>query len=274
MMEDIYSIKMRSARDTKHISGAESIILEKDMGLVVQQLITRALGHSRGKPDFINIKIQNIVNQNIEYIAPLDITTVKVNNYFKGRECAIKALQKSGLSIETSHLVLNMLKDCNTMRGAILFEINSRERLEADSKRGVRVTNIDWSFKVKQELDKALARVSLNNNHVKEAVALASKVCSAPGIIAELCWSDDPDYTAGYVASKDMGYMRITKLKPLGSNNGGRVFCFDSSKGSIEKCIKYLEEKITLLNKIPKINTSISYSNFSPDISSDNNEVY
>lgn len=262
MKEDLYSIKMRSARNTKHISGAERIILEKDMGLSVQQLVTRALGHSKGKSDFINIKIKNIVKQDIEYINPLDIRTVITNDYFEGRECALKVLQKSGLSAETSHLVLNMLKDCHTMRGAILFEINSRERLEADKKRGVRVTNIDWSFNVKQELDKALARANLNNNHVKEAVALASKVCSAPGIIAELCWSDDPDYTAGYVASKDLGYMRITKLKPFGSNNGGRVFCFDSSKASIEKCIEYLQEKITLVNRVPVINNNICYSQF------------
>ena len=32
------------------------------------------------------------------------------------------------------------------------------------------------------------------------------------GVVAELCWSDDPDYTTGYVAGKNIGYVRI---KPI-----------------------------------------------------------
>lgn len=262
MKEDMYSIKMRAVRKEKHISGAERIISEKEIEVLVQQLTARALGHSKGKPDFINITIQNMGNQAIEYITPLNIATITVDDYFKGRECAIKALQKSGLSCKTSQVILNMLKTCNTMRGAILLDIHSLERLEPDENRGVRVTNIDWSFKIKEDLEKVLEKKGLNNNHVKEAVALASKVSNAPGIVAELCWSDDPDYTAGYVASKDVGYMRITKLKPLGDSTGGRVFCFDSSKASIEECIEYLQKKVTLINKIPMIKDYISYKDF------------
>ena len=35
---------------------------------------------------------------------------------------------------------------------------------------------------------------------MREALVLASKVQSAEGIVGELCWSDDPDDTIGYVA--------------------------------------------------------------------------
>ena len=53
---------------------------------------------------------------------------------------------------------------------------------------------------------------------------LASKVASVKGTIAELCWSDDPFYTTGYVASKKLGYVRIPHLKYEGDYRGGRVF--------------------------------------------------
>ncbi|AOY76532.1 6-carboxyhexanoate--CoA ligase [Clostridium formicaceticum] len=262
MKENLYSVKMRAARKGEHISGGEKVILEQEIESVVQQLTKRALEHSKGKPDFINIAIQNIMKETIEYIAPLDITTVVVDDYIQGRECAVKVLQKIGLSYKASQIALNILKACNPMRGAVLLDIHSLERLEQDKDRGVRATNIDWSFRLREDLDKVLEKEGLNNNHVKEAVALASKVSNAPGIIAELCWSDDPDYVAGYVASQDTGYVRITKLKSLGDAAGGRIFCFDASKASIEACIEYLQEKVTLINELPVVKDSICYRDF------------
>ena len=47
---------------------------------------------------------------------------------------------------------------------------------------------------------------------MREALVLASKVQSAEGIVGELCWSDDPDYTVGYVACNGI-YHRIPNMK-------------------------------------------------------------
>ncbi|MEW9124322.1 MAG: 6-carboxyhexanoate--CoA ligase [Thermotaleaceae bacterium] len=262
MKEELYSIKMRASKGEKHISGAERMIIEKEIGILVQQLSQRAMDHSKGKPDFINISIQNIGHRGVEYIYPLSITTIEVEDYFKGRACAIEALKRSGLSQKTSQIVLATLRACYGMRGAILLDIHSLERLEPNRERGIRVTNLDWDYRIREELEEALEETGLNNEHVKEALALASKVCNAPGIVAELCWSDDPDYTAGYVASKAIGYMRITQLKSLGDDMGGRVFCFDSSKASIEDCIEYLQGQAILVQGIPKIKNKISYERF------------
>ncbi|AKL94810.1 6-carboxyhexanoate--CoA ligase BioW [Clostridium aceticum] len=263
MKENLYSVKMRAARKGKHISGGEKIVLEQEVESVVQQLTIRALDHSKGRPDFINITIQNIADETIEYIAPLDITTIMVDDYIQGRECAVKVLQKIGLSYKASQTILNILKTCNPMRGAVLLDIHSLERIEPDKDRGLRATNIDWSFRLKKDLDSVLEKEGLNNSHVKEAVALASKVSNASGIVAELCWSDDPHYVTGYVASQNTGYVRISKLKALGDATGGRIFCFDASKTSIEACIEYLQEKVTLVNKLPAVKGCISYKDFS-----------
>jgi len=60
-------------------------------------------------------------------------------------------------------------------------------------------------------------------NHFQEAIVLASKVVSAPRIIAEICMSDDPDYVTGYVAAPSIGYQRTTRLKEPGGPDGGHT---------------------------------------------------
>ncbi len=68
------------------------------------------------------------------------------------------------------------------------------------------------------------------HSRIKEALALASKVSWHPAAIAELCWSDDPDYITGYVASKKLGYQRITAMKEYGAEAGCRVFLLMAPK--------------------------------------------
>ncbi len=86
-----------------------------------------------------------------------------------------------------------------------------------------------------------------DNEHMREALVLASKVQSAEGIVGELCWSDDPDYTVGYVACNGI-YHRIPKMKELGSHIGGRVF-FVRSEIDRESVIEYLEKAPVLVQR-------------------------
>jgi 6-carboxyhexanoate--coA ligase len=82
---------------------------------------------------------------------------------------------------------------------------------------------------------------------MREALVLASKVQSAEGIVGELCWSDDPDYTVGYVACNDI-YHRIPSMKEFGSNLGGRVF-FVKTNTDVDCVIKYLEKAPVLVQR-------------------------
>ena len=63
-------------------------------------------------------------------------------------------------------------------------------------------------------------RIGNEKNHYEEAIVLATKVANCPGIIGEICISDDPEYVTGYVSSKEIGYRRITKMKRMGSEKG------------------------------------------------------
>ena len=82
---------------------------------------------------------------------------------------------------------------------------------------------------------------------MREALVLASKVQSAEGIVGELCWSDDPDYTVGYVACNGV-YHRIPNMKKLGSHIGGRVF-FVQPEIDRESVIEYLEKAPVLVQR-------------------------
>ena len=110
------------------------------------------------------------------------------------------------------------------------------ERLDTGD-RGVRVSHMD-SFD-----SHALG----DNEHMREALVLASKVQSADGIVGELCWSDDPDYTVGYVACNGV-YHRIPNMKELGSVIGGRVF-FVRSDIDCESVVEYLEKAPVLVRR-------------------------
>jgi len=122
----------------------------------------------------------------------------------------------------------------------MLLDIHSLKRLEPIAERGIRAAYMDY------ENSEAL---SGGKDHFREALVLATKVAACPSIIAEICISDDPDYVTGYVAAKKLGYVRITKLKEPGDENGGRIFMFDSSLGRVEDCIEFIQkQKVLIVN--------------------------
>ncbi len=254
----LYSVKMRSSKEDNHISGSENIVKENDLEKAVSLLVKRALSHSKGSADFINIKIEELKKDDIELIMPLEVTTIDVENYEQGLNAVKLVLVNLGIDNEKADKILKLLIDTKDMRGAILLDINTMERLEYDRNRGIRATYMDF------ENSKLihLVKEKVYNSHFIEALALASKVINCPYIIGEVCYSDDPDYTAGYIASKKYGYMRFAHLKELGDTSGGRVFLYDSSIDKAEKCIDYIENKKVLIKNDIKFNKNILYEEF------------
>lgn len=249
----MYSVRMRASLDNKHISGAERVVEEKDIKNTAHSLIERALTHEKGKPDFINISAEEIKTP-IKSLTSLPITLLHVENADKGKTTAEKLLAHIGIPTFCIERAFSFLEDgaCNGegMRGAIIMDMQGR-RLESDKKREVRASRMDITAEASGELAAALVAEGLSSNylHIKEALVLATKVASVKGTVAELCWSDDPGYVAGYVASKKFGYMRISCLKNEG-DRGGRVF-FVNDIG--EDYINEIEKTPVIVNKFAGI---------------------
>ena len=228
-MEKIaYSVKMRAQKDECHISGAERIVGEDEISAAVSALVQRAMTHPNGTADSVSIKVDKI-ERPIRFVAALPVTQPEIQNTEEARAALLSELSLLGLSGEK---ILEMFYSLENMRGAVLLDMKTLERLEPDRERGIRASNMDF-----EDND------SVQKNHFKEALCLASKVANCPYIVGELCASDDPNYTIGYFASKTRGYVRLVNIKKAGERKGGRIFLFSGEKGNISECIDYIENQ-------------------------------
>ena len=242
-MAELYSVRMRAAqggpheKGGHHISGAERIVELEEVGAIAQSLADRALHHSKGTADFINITVDLIPPEKITYIDCLKVEEHKTSSISESHQLATDLLQGPNISETAVQKAISLLKGLDkSMRGAMLVDAITGARLDTGD-RGVRVSHMD-SFD-----SHALG----DNEHMREALVLASKVQSADGIVGELCWSDDPDYTVGYVACNGV-YHRLSNMKEFGSDIGGRVFFVRSDIDS-ESVIEYLERTPVLVQR-------------------------
>lgn len=246
----IYSLKMRASKHTgsiqEHVSGAEKILPQQELPQQMEALLSRALHHAKGKADFINLKIEAISSESLKYIEALPVSTHEAATPAEGRQFMCQIMMELGLTPDKCQKILELFQTTYGMRGAMLLDVDTLERLEPDQQRGIRATYMD-SIAPKGEA-KAICD---GKNHFQEALVLASKVLSAPNIIGELCMSDDPDYITGYIATRDKGYIRITQLKEMGCPDGGRIFLYRGPKSQVEDCIKYLQEQRVLVKNVP-----------------------
>lgn len=240
-----YSVRMRASKngsndhDGKHISGGELISTYSDLKQAMNFLIEKGLTHSRGKPDSMHIQFE-VINEPIKLLKPLQVETNEVESAEKGQVLACGFLEKVGIPKKIIEKVYKKITDYSGTRGALLFDVHSGERIDDRSEKGVRVSRMDW---LDTNFEKWADHFKMpRNSRVKEALVLATKVSKHPATIAELCWSDDPDYLTGYVSSKKIGYQRITKLKEYGDERGCRIFFVDSSV-DLTSYIDYLEKQ-------------------------------
>ena len=250
----LFAVKMRAARAGEHISGAERIVPADDIPALVSALAERALHHAKGAPDEINLKAEEAGE--IVYLEALPVSTHVTQTPEEGRVVAARLL--AGAGITRIDEIMARFAETYAMRGAMLLDADTLERLEPDPARGVRATYMDATVKKRQECrfpdehhlsGKRRSRCfdSSVKNHFAEAVVLATKVANAPGIVGEICVSDDPDYVTGYVATKEIGYCRITTIKEKGDPCGGRIFLYRGPREGVPKTIEYLQKQCVLV---------------------------
>lgn len=219
---------MHAQKGGAHISGAERIVEESAIESSVSGLINRAMTHSNGKSDKISIKIE-LIEQELLIVPPLSVSEPSIASPSEAKELFRSILDEMALP---SSEILELFYSLSGMRGAVLLDVKSMERLESSHDRGIRATCMDYE-----------GNTGGAKNHFKEALCLSSKVAACPYIIGEMCISDDPDYTTGYFASSGRGYIRISNIKEKGAPRGGRIFLFSGERENVRDCIDYLENK-------------------------------
>ncbi len=238
----MFSIRMRSSLHGKHVSGAERICKGEDIGETVRELLTRPKEY-----DHISLKIERVEVKEIEKALP--IKTYTFERVEEAREFAIDMLEREGIK---ASILKKLFRELDTgaspeggnMRGAMIVDMESGNRLEPDKRRGIRTVRIDWAsrkFITDQLLEKGYTPRTV------DALAIATKNIHC-GVVAEVCWSDDPDYTTGYIASKSLGYIRISPFKRKGSPYGGRIYFV--KRGEKDRVITCLEREAFLIKSL------------------------
>jgi 6-carboxyhexanoate--CoA ligase len=253
METSLYSVRMRASRSGQHLSGAERIVAGTAISAATAALTERAMGCCDVGPDEIHCRVERLDSTSVRYAQLPDVSTYLVDDWRQGHQVASVLLNRAGVHSEIAEKALQLLADGAgpggaAMRGAIIMDSSTGERLEADQSRGVRVSRMDLTPECQSGLGPALESLNLGHHRVLEALVLAGKVLSAPGIVAELCWSDAPEYIAGYVAAPQVGYQRISALKSAGDSHGGRVFFVRRELLLLEELVDYLENQAVLFD--------------------------
>ena len=247
-----YSVKMRASAEGVHTSGAEKIVPAAAVPKVAALLAARALAHAKGTPDFINLKVEAQPGP-ITRLKALPVTTHVTQTAAEGRAVAAELLARAGI-VRVGEIMARFAES-HALRGAMLLDADTLERLEPDPARGVRATYMDDE----SSLEKGTAG---GKNHYAEAIVLATKVQYAPGIVGEICVSDDPDYVTGYVATRELGYRRITVVKEKGDPNGGRIFLYRGPREGVAETIRFLERTPVLVTDVPVLAAAQSARRF------------
>src|SRR3989304_586407 len=218
---------MRSSLNETHISGAERLV-DGEFVHVLPELMLQAIS-SYKIPDKIIISVVSIEHYSVIYTRSLDIKTIKSSSPEDAAKISADILNENGVSDAAIEKAFYLFRtgpspDGRSMRGAIIMDAAGGERMEPDSSRGIRVSRIDFTVNARNLLEKGLKERGIFHRRVIDAIAIASKVADKIETIAGLCWSDDPEYTTGYIASKKSGYVRLTNMKENGNPIGGRVF--------------------------------------------------
>lgn len=252
-MKSLLSIRMRASRRKNgketHISGAEGIFSEGDFPRIARQYVRRAMTHPRGRPDRVVLTVERITVRP-RRIEALPVATLRSRSPREAATLIAEALRQMGVSTRAAVAAMRIITSPDALRGASLMDSSTGRRREPDRLRGVRASRIGISREAARQLGRKLSRLKINTTTVKEALVLASKVAACGAVVAELCVSDDPDYTTGYVASRTLGYLRIPHIKKKGSRRGGRVFF-------IEGCAD-VEDVVAFLEKTPVMVTAVS----------------
>lgn len=241
----------------EHVSGAEMIVahdladetsgpaaVSKEIASAAESMVQRALQHSRGDPDDVTVTVERLSSPPCR-IEALPVVTLDIDG--EARHVAGELLSRAGVTDAALTRGFEMIRSETAKRGAALVNAADGSRLDPNPTRGVRVTHIGTSSAGRDALDAVLTEQDVASPEtVREAVVLSTTIAHAPGTQAELCWSDDPDYDTGYVATPE-AYYRLPALKPDGVTEGGRAIFVDPG-APVDEVVEHLENQPILID--------------------------
>src|SRR5665648_316445 len=126
------------------------------------------------------------------YITTLPFSTVSASSVKEAHEVASTILEDAGISHKAvEHALSILIKGPGgagiNMRGAIIMNLHTGERLEPDRCRGIRASHMDLTTEARGIIMQRLGQIGLSKRFkcISESLVLASKVVGATETIAE-----------------------------------------------------------------------------------------
>lgn len=250
----LYSVRMRASHQGRHVSGAEDLVAPENAAATAARFAERAL--ATASFDDLRLRIEPL-REPPTAVSLLPLFTVEV----PAREAVkttLELLERAGVSRQAAEMAYLTLSEGaagggTNMRGAMLVDAISGVRLEADHGRGIRASRYGVTEALRDALHAALEKAGYGHHRTTEAWVLSAKMAAAPGAVAELCFSDDPNYTTGYVAIAGLAYVRLPHLKAVGDPHGGRAL-FLSPDSDPQAVATWLEKTPCLITDLSTIN--------------------
>lgn len=221
---------MRIHREGEHLSGAEDLVPLQEINPVLTSFWQRLfpfVGLEGTLPLQQIVTIDPVLEKDILRKSLLAVQTMKSESSEETGK-ALPGLLRHILPSGRTELILEIFKNeilgSAPRNGALLVTSEGRILPEGFSG-GIRTTHVGCVSLLRRSLENQLDSFFGKPNHrFVDALVLASKVLSSGRVLLEICASDDPQYTTGYVASPLFGYVRIPHIKRQGIRRGGRLY--------------------------------------------------
>ncbi|MCA1596769.1 MAG: hypothetical protein LC772_10160, partial [Chloroflexi bacterium] len=185
----LLSVRMRASRQGKHLGGAERLVPPGQWLSAITGLQDRALDY--GQADQVHIGSDLLPTATVARVSALPVQTSACADVESARQDALWTLEEAGVTGSVARSALGAIDSGpgpgNTvMRGAMLIDAATGQRLEPDSERGIRVSRVDYTPRCLDLIRAALESAGLSSPRTVEALAVATKVIWS-GVACELC---------------------------------------------------------------------------------------
>ncbi len=221
---------MRIHQEGTHLSGAEELVPAQELEHVLASFSKRLLPHAFNNPTHPPqqiVTIDPISKGDIQRKSLLPVQFLEspsCEESAKGLQELLECLLPEGQAESILEIFRKEIMETSPRHGALLVTSTGRIFQEAGTT-GIRTTHLGCDPSLRKALQENLDHYLAKPNHrFIDALVLASKVLASESVLLEICVSDDPSYTTGYMASRLFGYVRIPHMKKRGIGKGGRLY--------------------------------------------------
>lgn len=229
--EDLFSIRMRAFSGEKHLSGGEDLVERSSLQDKLLALTEQGLTSSRNQDGILpslNIRVEPVKRSSVLRKTLLPVHCLDSSSHQETLSFLSELVETIGYreTVDTASLTQwfnDILKGTESGLSGASFLFPDGERWIPEN-RGVRVTHFGMLPAIRQALlEEAQHHPVGSGRRFVDALQIASKVEGLSDFLLELCASDNPEYTTGYIALRNFGYLRLPHLKREGNSAGGRM---------------------------------------------------